>query len=114
MNNGSLTLSSGINVGYYNGLPATTPEGVALTPKLTLNGGAITGAYLTVGVDATGQQTSSPVVEINGGEMIFTKNLTLGNQKAAEGTSYRVTVNDGLLVCVAPNCHVGRKARVEL
>ena len=39
--NGSLTLSSGINVGYYNGLPATTPEGVTLTPKLTLNGGAV-------------------------------------------------------------------------
>ena len=55
MNNGVLTLTSGINIGYYNGLPTTTPEGVTLRPKLTLNGGTISCTSITLGVDgATG------------------------------------------------------------
>ena len=49
MTNGLLKLASGINVGYYNGLPATTPEGETLRPKLTLNGGTINATHVTMG-----------------------------------------------------------------
>ena len=100
MNNGLLTLTSGINIGYYNGLPATTPEGVTLRPKLTLNGGTISCTSITLGVDgATGEQTCSPELEVNGGELIFPNNLTIGNQSASEGAVNRITVNDGVLSC---------------
>ena len=100
MNNGLLTLTSGINIGYYNGLPATTPEGVTLRPKLTLNGGTISCTSVTLGVDgATGEQTCSPELEVNGGELTFPNNLTIGNQSASEGAVNRITVNDGVLSC---------------
>ena len=103
MNNGTLTLTSGINIGYYNGLPETTPEGTTLSPKLTINGGTLVAASVTMGVDATGQQTCSPELEINGGELLLSSNTTVGNQNASEGATNKITVNDGLLSCNAVN-----------
>ena len=99
MNNGVLTLSNGINIGYYLGLPETTPEGVTLRPKLTLNGGTISCSSVTMGVDAAGEQTCSPELEVNGGELTSANNLTIGNQSASEGAVNRITVNDGVLSC---------------
>ncbi|MBQ3288523.1 MAG: hypothetical protein IJH50_03860 [Kiritimatiellae bacterium] len=97
MNNGSFNLTSGINIGYYVGMPATTPEGVTLRPKLTLNGGTLNAAHITMGVDATGQQTCSPEMEINGGELTLSTSVVIGYQGQSAGVTNKVVVNGGLL-----------------
>ncbi|MBR2838482.1 MAG: hypothetical protein IKE55_06855 [Kiritimatiellae bacterium] len=97
MNNGSLTLTSGINIGYYVGMPATTPEGVTLRPKLTLNGGTLNATHITMGVDQTGVQTSSPEMEINGGELTLSSSVVIGYQGQSAGVTNKVVVNGGLL-----------------
>ena len=101
MNNGVFNLTAnGINIGYYCGMPATTPSGATLRPKLTLNGGTINAYHVTMGVDVTGQQTCSPELEINGGEMILSDYIITSYQQtgAADATN-KVTVNDGTLSC---------------
>ena len=110
MNNGLLNLTAnGINIGYYNGLPATTPAGTTLRPKLTLNGGTINATHVTMGVDVNGQQTCSPELEINGGELMLSAYTIIGYQatSAADATN-KVTVNDGTLSCTYIN--MGRVA----
>ena len=110
MNNGLLNLTAnGINIGYYNGLPTTTPAGTTLRPKLTLNGGAIKATHVTIGVDVNGQQTCSPELEINGGELMLSTYAIIGYQatSAADATN-KVTVNDGTLSCTYIN--MGRVA----
>ena len=101
MNNGLLKLASGINVGYYNGLPATTTPGETLRPKLTLNGGTINATHVTMGVDATGQQTCSPELEVNGGELTLSSYIMVGYQgtSAGVGATNKVVVNDGTVSC---------------
>ena len=100
MNNGLLKLANGINIGYYNGLPATTPEGTTRHPKLTLNGGTINATHVTMGVDATGQQTCSPELEVNGGELTLSGNIIVGYQGTSSASATnKVEVNDGTVSC---------------
>ena len=101
MNNGVLKLANGINIGYYNGLPTTMPLGAMLRPKLTLNGGAINATHVTMGVDVTGQQTCSPELEVNGGELALSSYMMVGYQgtSAGVGATNKVVVNDGTVSC---------------
>ena len=103
LNNGKVDTVRTV-VSYYNGMPDTTQPGETLRPKLTINGGTFTTDSLYLQQDASGNQTASPEVELNGGSLIYGTTVHVGHQGVTSGvdTLCKVTVNGGLFTGAGP------------
>ena len=103
LNNGKVDTVRTV-VCYYNGMPDTTQPGETLRPKLTINGGTFTTDTLYLQQDASGNQTASPEIELNGGSLIYGTTVHVGHQAVLSGvdTLCKVTVNGGLFTGAGP------------
>ena len=103
LNNGKVDTVRTV-VSYYNGMPDTTQPGETLRPKLKINGGTFTTDTLYLQQDASGNQTASPEVELNGGSLIYGTTVHVGHQGVTSGvdTLCKVTVNGGLFTGAGP------------
>ena len=107
LNNGKLTGTGTIYVGYY-------AKSLNSVPTLTYiqNGGTATAAAITCGYTNNKWANKTDVyVEINGGSVVLTGNLNMGRDKAADKTtqSCRFVMNGGTFE-VGANLHLAYKA----